>query len=178
MTKSTRNVVLAIVGVVVLGCLGTGALVVGVGTFAASQLGGSGEWSEDAVPERELPRMFGVRLPVKPLYYRSRELGFQDGLWEVVVQLPPGSVEAFLGANKLERGAAPLPGVPAPETYMNTGVDELIHSVDPATPALSPTPVTLPDARQPDGGLRNLIRRAVLLEAPGVTWLYLEAFET
>lgn len=169
MTKSTRNVVLAIVGAVVLGCLGTGALVVGFGVFAASQFGGDTSWSEDSVPERELPRLYGVRLPVKPLVYRSRQQGFQDGFWEVLVKLPPGSAEALLGANRLQRGAA--------ATHVSVEVSELIRSLDPAAPALTATSVELYEALQPDGGPLNLHRRAVLLEGPGAVWLYLEAFE-
>lgn len=178
MTKNVRNGLLAVIGVVVLGCLGTGFTVLVFARYALSDFGGSLEWTEDAVPERDLHALFGVRLPVKPLRYRSRATGFQDGLWEVVVQLPPGAAEAFLGANGLKRGTPVAPGLPQPASIQGADLMELIRALDPAVPALTATPLELPERRSPDGGAYNLFRNGTLLEGPGATWLYLEAFET
>lgn len=177
MTKHTRNALLAVVGVVGLGCLGTGLTVLLFARYALSDFGGSPEWTEDAVPERDLPALFGVRLPVKPLLYRSRALGFQDGLWEVVVQLPPGAAEAFLGANGLKRGKPAGPGEPQPHGIQGADLGEVVRSFEPGVPALTATPLELPVRTAPDGGVFNLFRHGTLLEGPGAVWLYLEAFE-
>ena len=168
MTKSTRTVLLVVAGLIGFGCLGS-AGVVALLTHALGTLGGTGEWSEDAVAERELPSTFGVRLPVKPLRYQSRQLGFQDAYFEVLVQLPPTAAEPFLAGNHLERGAV--------EPIDPDLVDQL-RALDPAVPALRSTSLELPEAMKPDGGTWNLHRSGELLEAPGVLWLHLVAFET
>jgi hypothetical protein len=167
-TKSTRTVLLVVAGLFGFGCLGS-ALVVAVLTHALGSLGGSGEWSEDAVAERELPSTFGVRLPVKPLRYQSRQLGFQDAYFEVLVRLPPTAAEPFLSSNHLVRGA-----VESPDPDL---VDQL-RTLDPGVPALQGTTLQLPEAMKPDGGTWNLHRSGELLEAEGVLWLHLVAFET
>lgn len=167
-TKSTRTVVLVLAGLFVFGTLGAGVVALAL-VHAVSGLGGSGEWSEDALAERELPAVFGVRLPVKPLRYQSRQLGFQDAFFEVLVQLPPGAAEAFLKRNHLARG---------PKEPIDPEVLEALRALDPATPALEATPVALPEALKPDGGSWMLHRSGELLEAPGVVWVHLTAFET
>ena len=63
MTKSTRTVLLVLLGLTVFGCLGAAGLTALL-VHAANGFGGSGEWSEDGLPERELPATFAVRLPV------------------------------------------------------------------------------------------------------------------
>ena len=168
MTKSTRTVLLVVAGLFGFGCLGSAA-VVAVLTHALGTLGGTGEWNEDAVAERELPSTFGVRLPVKPLRYQSRQLGFQDAYFEVLVQLPPAAAETFLSSNHLVRGAV--------EPIDPDLVDQL-RTLDPAVPALRSTTLELPEAMKADGGTWNLHRSGELLEAPGVLWLHLVAFET
>lgn len=168
MTKSTRTVLLVLAGLFVFGTLGAGVVALAL-VHAVSGLGGSGEWSEDALAERELPAVFGVRLPVKPLRYQSRQLGFQDAYFEVLVQLPPGAAEAFLGSNHLTRG---------PRETIEPEVLEALRALDPATPTLEATPVALPEALKPDGGSWMLHRSGELLEAPGVVWVHLTAFET
>lgn len=168
-TKSTRTVLLVVLGLFGFGCLGT-TVIAGLFLSATSDfLGGSNEWSEDALAERELPAVFGVRLPVRPLSYQSRAMGFQDSYFEVLVQLPPGSAEAFLGANHLTRGA---------EGPIDPDVVDQLKLLDPATPALKATTLALPEAVKLDGGSWNLQRSGELLEAPGVLWVHLTAFET
>lgn len=178
MTKNARTVVLALVALVGLGCLGTGVAVMLFARFALADFGADMTWSEDAVPERDLPGLFGVRLPVKPVLYRSRSTGFQDGLWEVVVQLPPGSAEAFLGVNGLKRGTPVAPGEPLPHGIQGADLLEVVRSFDPGVPALSATQLDLPERTSADAGVFNLYRNGMLLEGPGAVWLYLEAFET
>lgn len=170
MTKSTRTVVMVIAALAVLGCLATGGLMFAFISFADG-LGGDEQWSAHAIPERDLPQVFGCRLPVAPLQYSSRAFGFQDGFWEVVVQLPPGSASAFLGANKLSRGT------PAP---LDADLDAVIRALVPSTPALTATELEgLPPALLPDGGTWILNRSGELLEGPGgEVWVHLQAFET
>ncbi len=168
MTTSTRTVLL-----VLLGLFGFGALGASVISFflvrAVDELGGSAEWSEDALPERELPAVFGVRLPVKPLRYQSRSMGFQDAFFEVLVQMPPDAAEAFLSTNHLTRGA---------EAVMDADVVDQLNALDPSTPGLKATTLELPEAVRRDGGTWPLHRSGELLEAPGVLWLHFTAFET
>lgn len=168
MTRSTRTVLLVLLGLFGFGCLGASVISVLL-VRAVDDFGGSTEWSEDALPERELPAVFGVRLPVKPLRYQSRSMGFQDSFFEVLVQLPPGAAEAFLSANHLGRGA---------EAVMDPDVVDQLRALDPATPALKATAIDLPEAVRRDGGSWPLHRSGELLEGPGVVWLHLTAFET
>ncbi|MDP1826491.1 MAG: hypothetical protein Q8L48_24695 [Archangium sp.] len=168
MTKSTRTVLLVVLGLFGFGFLATGLLVV-VLVRAAEGFGGSNEWTEDAVAERELPAVYGVRLPVKPLRYQSRQLGFQDAYFEVLVQLPPGAADAFLDSNHLARGA---------EVPLDADVLDAVRALDPATPALKSFTVELREALKVDGGSWQLHRSGELLEGPGVLWVHLTAFET
>lgn len=167
-TKSARTVLLVVLGLAGLGCLGASAIT-WLMMRALDGLGGSTEWSESAVPERELPEIFGVSLPVKPLRYQSRSLGFQDQQFEVLVQLPGGAAEAFLTSNHLVRGE---------ERSLDVDVADQVRVLEPSTPPLRTTTVELPEALRADGGAFNLHRSAELLEAPGVVWLHLLAFET
>lgn len=168
MTKSTRTVLLVVVGLFGFGCLATG-LLTALLVRAADGFGGSNEWSEDAVAERELPAVYGVRLPVRPLRYQSRQLGFQDAYFEVLVQLPPGAAETFLGSNHLVRGA---------EEPLDADVLDALRTLDPATPVLKSFTLELPEALKVDGGSWQLHRSGQLLEGPGVLWVHLTAFET
>jgi hypothetical protein len=167
-TKSTRTVLLVVTGLFGFGCLFTG-LLTALLVRAADGFGGSQEWTEDAVAERELPALFGVRLPVKPLRYQSRQLGFQDAYFEVLVQLPPGAAEDFFATNHLVRG---------PEDPADADVLDAIRSLEPATPALKSFRFELPEALKRDGGSWQLHRSGQLLEGEGVLWVHLTAFET
>jgi hypothetical protein len=168
-TKSTRTILLVILGLCGFGCLGT-SVVAYLMLRAVDDFGGSTEWSDSAVAERDLPSVFGVRLPVKPLRYQSRAMGFQDGYYEVLVQLPPSAAEDFLTQNKLKRGE---------EEVVDPDVMDQLRLFDPAAPVmLKATRLELPEALKADGGTWNLNRSGELLEAPGVCWLHLVAFET
>ena len=167
-TKSTRTVLLVLFGLCGFGFLGAGAVAMLL-VRAVDGFGGSTEWSESALPEREMPAVFGVRLPVKPLRYQSRSMGFQDGYYEVLVQLPPSAAEAFLSTNHLVRGA---------EAVIDPDVIDQLHAIDPTTPLLKATQMQLPEALKADGGSWHLTRSGELLEAPGVLWVHLTAFET
>jgi hypothetical protein len=167
-TKSTRTVLWVVLGLLGFGCLGSGVVALLL-VRAVDSFGGSTEWSESALPERELPPVFGVRLPVKPLHYQSRSLGFQDAYFEVLVQLPPDAAEAFLKVNHLVRGD---------EDVIDPDVIDQVRQLEPTTPALKATTLQLPEALKVDGGTWNLKRSGELLEAPGVLWVHLTAFET
>jgi|APLak6261675434_1056106.scaffolds.fasta_scaffold00433_4 hypothetical protein len=168
--RSTKTVLWAVLGLALLGCLGAGALA-WFFVNAASSFGGSSEWSENAVPERDLFRLFQVRLPVKPLHYESRQLGFQDAYFEVLVQLPNGSAEAFLSSNQLRRSDTKQP--------VDLDLSERIRVLEPTTPALEATEFELRDDWTSDGGVVTLHRSGELIEgAGGIVWIHLTAFET
>ena len=168
MTKSTRSVLLVLLGLVVFGFLGAGA-VAALLVHAVDGFAGSSDWSEDAVPERDLPDVFGVRLPVKPLRYQSRSLGFQDQQFEVLVQLPLAAAEAFLGVNHLTRGEA---------RSIDADVADQVRAFEPTTPPLKATALELPAPLRSDGGVWALHRSGELLEGEGALWVHLVAFET
>ena len=168
MTKSTRTVILVVLGLFGCGALAT-ALLAAVMVQAVAGFGGSSEWSEDALAERELPAVFGVRLPVKPLRYQSRSLGFQDAYFEVLVQLPPSAAEPFLSTNHLVRGT---------EDTMDPDLIDQLRAFDPATPMLKATTLQLPEAMKADGGSYQLHRSGELIEGQGVLWVHLTAFES
>lgn len=160
---------LVVLGLFGFGCLGSGVVALLL-VRAVDGFGGNTEWSENALPERELPALFGVRLPVKPLRYQSRSLGFQDAYYEVLVQLPPGAAESFLSTNHLVRGE---------EAPIDPDVMDQLRVLDPTTPAvLKATTLELPEATRIDGGTWNLNRSGELLEGSGVLWVHLTAFET
>ena len=169
MTKSTRTILLVIIGLAVFGCIGTSVIAFFM-LRAVDDFGGSDKWSESAVAERDLPAVFGVKLPSKPMRYESRSMGFQDGFYEVLVQLPPEAAEAFLSLNKLKRGD---------EEVVDPDVFDQIRIFDPTSPVtLKATTFELPPALKADGGSWQLNRSGRLLEAPGVLWIHLVAFET
>ncbi|MBL8914596.1 MAG: hypothetical protein JNM17_28085 [Archangium sp.] len=170
MTKSTRTVLIVVVALFAVGTCITGGIMVALVSFADG-LGGDQKWSSTAIAERDMPAVFGCKLPVAPLQYTSRAFGFQDGFWEVIVQLPPGAAPAFLGANKLKRGTT---------KPIDADVDLVIRDLVPATPTLTATELEdLPPALLPDGGTWILHRSGELLEAPtGEVWIHLQAFET
>ena len=168
MTKSTRTVLLVVLGLVVFGCLGT-ASVTALLVHAVGSFGGTSEWTSDAVAERELPALFGVRLPVKPLRYQGRQMGFQDAYFEVLVQLPPGAAAAFLSSNHLARGA---------KGPIDLDLMDQLRMLEPSTPALESSSFELSEAVKLDGGPWRLHRSGELLEGPGVLWVHLTAFET
>lgn len=167
--KSSRALVAAVVGLVVLGCLGS-ALASAFLVGAVADFGGSGQWEKNGIPESRWLPAFGVRMPNKPLLAIGRELGFQDVYVEVLVQLPPGSAQAFLDLNHLARGEAG-----AYDTSLHLEIDRLA----PGTPALTPHRLELPVAVTKDGGPSGLYREGTLYEGPGgETWLHLVAFDT
>ena len=168
MTKSTRTVLLVLLGLTVFGGLGAAGLTA-LMVQAVNGFGGTDEWTEDGLPERELPATFGVRLPVKPLRYRSRSMGFQDAYYEVLVQLPPNAAEPFLSTNHLVRGA---------KEAIDPDVQEQVRALDSNAPPLESTPLELPEALKADGGTWNLNRSGELLEGSGAVWIHLTAFET
>lgn len=169
MKRETRTVVLVLAAVATVGCLVAGGAMA-VFMLAANGLGANASWSEDALPERELPLVFGVRLPVKPVRYTSRQYGVQDAFFEVLVELPQGSATAFLRSNGLTRGATGA---------MTEEAREALELVAPGHSPLTATEVALPGATLPDGGAWMLHRSAELLEGPGgEVWLHLQAFES
>ena len=168
MKKSTRSVLLVLLGLVVFGFLGA-AVVTALMVHAIDGFGGSTEWSADAVAERELPSTFGVRLPVKPLRYLSRSTGFQDQQFEVLVQLPAGAADTFLQVNHLARGE---------KVTIDADLADQLRALDPSMPALKACALELPPALQADGGVFELHRSGELLEGEGVVWVHLVAFET
>lgn len=159
---------MVVMGLVVFGCLGT-ASVTALLVHAVGSFGGTSQWSADAVAERELPALLGVRLPVKPLRYQSRQMGFQDAYFEVLVQLPPGAAETFLSSNHLARG---LKGP------LDLDLMDQLRLLEPSTPVLESTSFELPEAVKLDGGSWQLHRSGELLEGAGVLWVHLTAFET
>lgn len=169
MTKSTRTILLVILGLAAVGCIGSSVIAFFM-LRAVDDFAGSTEWSESAVAERDLPAIFGVRLPTKPLRYQSRAMGFQDGYYEVLVQLPPEAAEPFLTLNKLKRGD---------EEVVDLDVMDQLRILDPRSPVtMKGTVIELPEALKADGGSWQLNRSGELLEAPGVLWIHLVAFET
>lgn len=167
MTKSVRAVLLVLLGLVVLGSLGAGT-VAWLMVHAMDGFAGTTDWGEKALPERELPDVFGVRLPVEPLRYQSRALGFQDQEFEVLLKLPPDAAEAFLAVNHLVRG---------PVRALDVDVADQVRVLEPGTPPLTATGLVLPAPVRADGGAFGLHRSGELLEAPGVLWVHLLAFE-
>lgn len=169
MTKENRTLLLVFAAVFGLGCLGTGVIAF-ILLRAVDSFGGSSEWSSTAVAERDLPKLYGVKLPTAPLIWDSRAMGFQDGFWEVLVKLPPSSREPFLSMNKLEF------------TDVGAGYDddtlERIRELDASTPQLKAQRVKLPEAMQADGGGWYLYRSATIYEGEGVFWIHLVAHES
>ncbi|MGV3619882.1 MAG: hypothetical protein ACO1OB_03640 [Archangium sp.] len=170
MKKENRTLLLVFAAVFGLGCLATGVIAFLL-LRAVDSFGGTDEWSATAVAERDLPTLYGVKLPTAPLRWDSRAMGFQDGFWEVLVKLPPSSREAFVSMNKLEV---------LTDEHAGTNEDTLEHirELEPATPALNMTRVKLPEATSPDGGWVNLYRSATFFEADGVFWIHLVAHES
>ena len=85
------------------------------------------------------------------------------------MQLPPSAAELFLSSNHLVR---------VEEEAIDLDLIEQLHALDPKTPQLKATAVQLPEALKADGGSWQLHRSGELLEAPGVLWVHLTAFET
>ncbi len=169
--SQSKTLLLVLLGVAGLGCVATTAIVALVFGTLSNFGDGDQDWSSTAVAERDLPQLFGVKLPAKPLDWHSRAMGFQDGLWEVLVKLPPSSAATFVSMNKLE--VDELTDAP------DTSALEYLMTVDPALPPLKARRLRLPDtATQADGGKWYLYRSGTLLEGEGVFWLHLVAHET
>lgn len=168
MAPQTKTLIIVLVSVVVLGALGTVAVSF-VLLRALGDFGGSGEWSSTAVAERDLPTLYGVKLPVAPLEWDSRTMGFQDGYWEVLVKLPPSSRDSFLLMNKLKTNHD---GQLDPEVLLH------LQSLDPKATSLTAVGLELPAPSLPDGGGWNLYRSGSLFEGDGVLWLHLVAHES
>ncbi len=168
MASRSKTLVAVLVSVVVLGALGTVAVSF-ILLRALGDFGGSGEWSSTAIAERDLPYLYGVKLPVAPLVFDGRAMGFQDGYWEVLVKLPPSSREAFLSMNAVTTNQ---------ERRLSKEALARIQELEPGTPPLTATGLDLPPPTRPDGGGWMLSRRAALLEGEGVLWLHFIAHES
>ncbi|GMU59028.1 MAG: hypothetical protein AMXMBFR34_07910 [Myxococcaceae bacterium] len=152
-------------------CLAVGFL---LKTVVADALGPA-QWRADAIALLDLPRVFGVSLAAGPPVLRSRVGGFQDPIYEVLFQLPPGGEAAFLSTNGLRRDATG-------EAPFGPGLDEAKRELrvhHPGAGALTVTPLSgLVDLLGGDGGYVELFRSGALLEADGQVWVYLVAFGT
>jgi hypothetical protein len=159
-----KTVVLVLVGVAVLLALCAGGLFfVGkkVTSFVAEP-----QWTQDAVPQRDVHGVFGVRLPAGVSVYRSRSSGFQDPLLEALVELPPGGAAGFLESNRLTLTAE----VPEPDA------EAQIRKLRPEAQVITSAGLEgLVDLTSDDGGFVELYRHAFLFTVDGVSWVYLVA---
>lgn len=167
MTRDTKIILGVVGGLFTLGCLITVGLVVVMGS-ALDSFGGDGQWNSFSIPQSTAPSMFGVTIPSGVMHYEVREQGFQDAMYEAVMELPPGTAEQFLEANHLERdGVGHVPDDVLKEIRVSAGAVTLTQ-----------TALEVPEPDQ-DAGTAIDGRSAVLLEGEGgVVWLYLQAFET
>ncbi len=122
------------------------------------------EWSRDAIAPTDWASTFGVRLPSPPTSYLGHHEGFQDDLFELIVELRPSEVEPFLRINHLSRGTEPAPSRArvALEALDSTAVVSKEASLD------------LVDLHGPTGAI-ELYRDGALLEGGGRVFLFLTA---
>lgn len=103
---------------------------------------------------------FGVTLPPSATGFLVRETGFQDPVSEVVFELPPSDLDAFLDANGLRRGEpAEDPGFDAAmagHPPVATELEGFRHEVG-------------------EGGEVSLYRACQLWEWPGRTFVHCSA---
>lgn len=165
---SSRNIVLVIVGVAALGCLAcSGGLWLLGGYFGDIT---NPRFSAGGIAERDVPRLFGVTLPARPVHLRGRQAGFQDPIFDVLVHLPKGTREAFLSANGLTVGGPPLEDLTEPEAEL--------RRLQPGVKKLDAQALNGFRDLEADGGYVELFRHGSLIDADGETWLYLVAFGT
>ncbi|MCC6336489.1 MAG: hypothetical protein IT380_21190 [Myxococcales bacterium] len=172
----SRAKTLAIVlgGVAVAALVSCLAVALLLKTVVADALGPE-QWRAGAIAPADLPRVYGVSLPARPPLMRSRVGGFQDPIYEVLFQLPPGGEAAFLSTNGLRRDATG-------EAPFGPGLDEAKRELRVHQSGGGPITVTplagFEDLLGGDGGYVELFRSGALLEADGQTWVYLVAFGT
>jgi hypothetical protein len=158
----------ALAGVTVVSALATAAL----GFLAVRAVGDfqpDGRWTADAVPERELSELFGVRIPARPTLYLSRQGDPQHSYFEVLFELPSGTLPLFLSSNHLQRGER----LPLPEE-----VTEVLQSRGRTTTNVMATQLLLTRKLRADGGTW-LSRSGSIIEAtPGGVWVHLTASGT
>jgi hypothetical protein len=164
--KTVAVVVAAVLGFLALGSAGLLYVGTRVTAFVTEP-----RWSAEAVPRRDVYRVFGVRLPEKALEYRSRSAGFQDPLLEALVAIPPESLPEFLARNGLQVSAE------APEP--NPDAEEELRALRPDAQHVSAVGLEgLKDLLANDEGAVALYRHAVLFTVDSERWLYLMAFGT
>jgi len=164
--KTVAAVVAAVLGLLALGSAGLLYVGTRVTAFVTEP-----RWSADAVPRRDVYRVFGVRLPEKVLEYRSRSAGFQDPLLEALVALPPQALPEFLERNGLKVSAE------APEP--NPDAEEALRALRPDAQQVTAVGLEgLNDLLANDEGAVALYRHAVLFTVDSERWLYLVAFGT
>ena len=167
LTKKTVAVVaLVVIAVVALGA--GGLLYVGA---RLTHFVTEPKWGTEAVPRRDVFRVFAVRLPPGAGELVSRSSGFQAPFLEALVRLPDGGDAAFLEANRLRVSAEPPEPNPDAE-------DELLALVPEAQHLTSVGLEGLVDLTTGDGGFVSLYRHAVLFTVDGAKWLYLVAAGT
>jgi hypothetical protein len=167
-TKSSKVLIAALIGLVVLGCLGSAAATAFI-FGGIADFGGDGVWKLNGIPESRWHPAFGVKLPGKPVKAIGREMGFQDVYVEVIIELSPGALQGFLDANALVRGPSRIvdPGIVKEIDAMHGGLK--LNAFD----------LELPEATSRDGGFSGLNRQATIYEAAGgEAFLHLVAFDT
>lgn len=168
----TIAIVLGVIGLAALvACLGVGLVL----EHVADDFLGAPKWTDDALAVADLPRVFGVRTPSPPAALRSRVGGFQDPIYEALVKLAPGDEAAFLSTNGLSRASGLTVGFGGEVD----GAKAEVRARQPGTAPIAVTPLEgFVDLAGGDGGYVELFRSGALLEADGVTWVYLVAFGT
>jgi hypothetical protein len=159
------GVMLALLGL----CFGAGALVVNRLDTALE-----GHWSTKPLSATLARDVFGIdRLPTEVLRTQSREGGFQDAIYDALLQIPMGSEAGFLDANGLERDEnASMTG--SFEEF-EARIRELAHP----NGAMHVTPLSgMRNAHLSDGGSIVEYRNASLLQFDDQLWVALEAFDT
>lgn len=168
----TVAIVLGVIGLAALvACLGVGLVLKRV----ADDFLGPPKWTDDALAVADLPKVFGVRTPSPPAVMRSRVGGFQDPIYEALVKLAPGDEAAFLAMNGLSRAKGLAVGFGGEVD----GAKAELRARQPGTAPITVAPLDgFVDVAGGDGGYIELFRQGALLEADGVTWVYLLAFGT
>jgi hypothetical protein len=167
LTKKT----LAVVLLGVLGLLGLGAAGLLYVGSRLTQFVTEPTWGPDAVPRRDLSRVFGVRLPPGATAVVSRSSGFQDPFLEALARLPDGGAEAFLETNGLRVSAEAAEQNPDAEDELRVLVPQAQHITAVGLEGLA-------DLTTGDAGAVALYRHAVLFTVDGASWVYLVAVGT
>jgi hypothetical protein len=157
---SKRNVLLA------LGLLaGSLVLTCGVGLFAlswvAKQISFTPDWSHGALPPPGAEGLHGVTFPPRARNFYARETGFQDPMDELIFELDPLDVGAFLETNHFTRGPT-----------VKADADEVLKMDGPPRA----TAIGGPESDEPDGGALQFFQSCELWEWPGRTFVYCKAW--